>query len=395
VDSWVNNNRKLLKANCYSRLSSNDAVNTTLNRNKTMRQLNSVLGTYNRDNMVSHDSKSLTKRSKGNKTARSPRRKARAANKLLNIYKQLGERLKSMQVASQQIYQKAVKLKQYENRMKEELKIMEKATRPGGNASEREQALEIQRNRRNNEEFKEIIRNIRSIDTKPTDLFGNTDQFWKQSQAHQEHSLRDPFDPTESQSHLMLQPLGDDELAFTQSDNQMLKSGAQFVDAATSTAHRLDDKSTLAHVEQASVRLQAELISSEQVNKLETLSQDYQSFLQQKKSFEQTLRLKNHELAQKSKDIEQAQAMLKSKTVQYDDLSLKFKAQQSELAAVKEHKDQLYKQNEQYQQLEARRDSQHQTRMAELEAKLRDVTEREHKMARQQQEFEANRDSTL
>lgn len=186
-----------------------------------------------RENMGRHDSKSPTKISKGNKTARSPRRKARGTNKLVNIYRQLGERLKAMQVASQQIYEKAVKLREYENRMKEELRIMEQAARPGGNAQETERALEIQRNRRNNEEFKEIIRNIRSIDTKPGDLFGSTDQFWKQNPAQQEHLLRDPFDPGESQSHLMLQSLGDDELAFTQSDNQMLKSGLQLVETGT------------------------------------------------------------------------------------------------------------------------------------------------------------------
>lgn len=83
------------------------------------------------------------------------------------------------------------------------------------------------------------------------------------------------------------------------------------------------------------MRIQAELISPEQVNKVETFSQDYQSFLRQKNAFEDALKSKNQEFVQKQKDLEQAQALLKSKTVQYDELSSKFEAQEQELVEVK------------------------------------------------------------
>ena len=302
IDFMGNNYRRLLKDNWYSRLSSNDNLKKESkeklqDKSKTMRQLNSMLSHYKRSNMTMVEHNVNTIKSKGNKTARAPGRikqKNKGVNKLKIIYKQLWEKLRLLQVTSEKVYQKSLRIKEYESKCKSELLERERRI------EEREQQLgfdKIDSSEQNKkEEFNDIIQHIRSIDTRKgmddIDMFEQTDEQWKNERINQNHNkispnlFRNEFDEEESQNQVMIKSLEPDELEFRQTQHQYLDADIQMVEASTWMTNRKVDQSISAIVSQANFDAQVEIITTEQIQKINNFDKNYQEFLQQKNKFE-------------------------------------------------------------------------------------------------------------
>lgn len=239
------NSRKLVKTNCYSRLSSNEALKST--KNKTMRQLNSVTGHYKKENMVSHDTKSCSKqskKSKGHKSARSPKEMSKQDAK--RIVKQLGGRMKSIQQIYNHVHQKSLYLRAYENKMIEKFELREKELQQREQEIEnKEQTLEQRNLKGNQEDFKEIIKNIRSMDTKPGEIFESEEGFWDRKEADRE----DPFDTKGMGSNGRMEEIGPDTLRLTQTEQTHKTEAVGVEEAGTWMTNKMMDREVEARVE--------------------------------------------------------------------------------------------------------------------------------------------------
>jgi flagellar capping protein FliD len=137
------------------------------------------------------DADQAQKKLKGNKTTRSPtgQTKKKGQNKLNVIYKQLCEKIKVLQITSQNLYDKNTRIKEYEQKVRAELAEMQRRVEDRERKlQEKERQLEQREQQAKNQdpdqslkrslktddifeyggknEYSEIIQQLRSIDTR-------------------------------------------------------------------------------------------------------------------------------------------------------------------------------------------------------------------------------------
>ena len=352
------NNRKLLKANCYSRLSSNEAIKKTSkdrlqDKSKTMRQLNSVLHHYKKDNMALIEHNVKTHKSKGNKTARSPGRIAhhkKGAFKLNTIYKQLCEKVKILQATSQKLYEKSQRIKDYEQKCNAELDEREKQIK------ERERKIEQAESQQENKyEYTDIIQQLRNIDTKQTvdeiDIFDQPKEDWKNemNQRISPNMYKNDIDTEESQNKFMLQSLEPNELELVKAHHKFLDADVNAIEAGTSMTNRKVDQSIEVSWPQTEASVEAMIINQQHIERIQNFDNEYNEFLNHKQGLEDKMRQQDDEINRQKVSFHKLQDLYETKSSDYDTLKARFEEQEKHIKELNgKFEDKFYAINKEY-----------------------------------------------
>lgn len=348
----------MVKSTSYNQLNSSKgnkskSKDKLVEKNITFNQLNGMLHNYTDDTYNYLHVKDVEPKNikvKGNKTTKSPHSKhqKKSSYKLNMIYKQLCERIKILQISSQELYEKHRKFKETKQKQEAEFAKKEKSLQEREQKlAEREaqlqhkerqlsmrehevtnnQNIDMRHSLRSSDEFdfkassdyNHIIQQLRSIDTKSPhgemNMFNhpNDGKLHARPVSQEPQDMYDEYHPDDESPLNLVKSLEKHEF----SPGKLAKNKKpqnDMAEVATYMSNKVDngiDKITQAQVSQISNSCQVNLITQEEIEEVKQIKEEYESFQVQKAEFE-TQRQNDLTKIQKEKElVEQKQGEVK------------------------------------------------------------------------------------